>query len=996
MDINSNELNGIAVIGMAGQFPKAKDIYQFWENIKNGRNCITYFTDQEIAEAGIDKDLAQNPNYVKAKGVLENIDLFDAGFFGINPREAELTDPQHRLLLECAWEALEHAGYACYKYQGSIGVFAGSAMNSYMLLNVYPHIKKEVCAGTLIAAIGNDKDSLTTLISYHLNLKGPAITIQSSSSTSLVAVSTACQSLLTYQCDMALAGGIAVGPPVNGGYLYEEGGILSPNGRCCTFDSKAKGFVPGMGMGLVVLKRLPEAIRDRDHIWAVIRGFAVNNDGSKKVSYSAPSVDGQAEVILEAQEVGDVDPETITYIEAHGTGTPLGDPVEVAALTQAFRRKTDKKQYCALGSVKTNIGHLDTAAGVAGLIKTCLALKQRTLPALINYTTPNPQIDFENSPFYVNTELKDWQTDGLPRRAGISSIGMGGTNAHVVLEELDDRMRVTKKGNKGYQIINFSAKTLKALENYTQKIVDFLKNNQNFDLSDVAYTFSVGRNEFPYRRAIVCRNTAELVAGVENQFEKIYTNLSNTNKTVAFMFTGQGSQKINMGYELYRQEKTFREVFDRCAAIYQSQSGYDIKKIIFSDQQDGEDVLKQTQFAQPALFIFEYALAKLLISWGIKPSLMIGHSLGEYVAACLSEVLSLESAIKIIIVRSSLMQQQKSGSMLAVWSDEINVQNLITRFAIKDLSISAVNTPELCVVSGETDKIHHLKTALDEEDIFCKLLKTSHAFHSKMMEPMLEHFAEAIKEVIFEKPQLPFISSTSGIWITEEEATNYLYWVKQVREPVRFSEGVKELLKTENIVLLEIGPDDVLASLAKYHLKEDSNQIALAAITSAEKEGSAENSIYTMIANLWVNGVSVDWDSYYSDGEYCRVPLPTYPFERKSYWYGDEKRVEQPISEESPKETVSFQPRPDLDNPYAPPINELEKEIIEIWQSLLGINPIGREDDFFDLGGHSLLATQILSRIEYKYRVRIPLKEIFGDFTVRNVANILQDKINNG
>ena len=807
---NKNDLNGIAIIGMAGQFPHANNIYVFWDNLINAKECITYFNDEDLLHSGIDPEILKNPNYVKAKGTLENIDLFDAPFFGINPREAELTDPQHRLLLECAWESLENAGYACFKYNGSIGVYAGCGMNSYMLLNVYPQIKKEVSAGTLIAAIGNDKDSLATTISYRMNLKGPAITVQTSSSTSLVAVCVACQSLLTYQCDMAIAGGVALGPPLKSGYLYEENGIMSPDGHCRAFDASSKGFVPGMGMGLVVLKRLSEAIKDRDHIWAVIKGFAVNNDGSKKVSYSAPSVDRQAEVVMEAQAIADFHPDTISYIETHGTGTQIGDPIEVTALTQAFRTGTDKKQFCAIGSVKTNIGHLDTAAGIAGLIKASMIVKNKIIPPSLNFSTPNPKANFEDSPFYVNTILKEWNTDGIPRRAGVTSLGMGGTNAHVVLEEMEDNNKATRhnRQQKSCYLLPLSTKTSVALENYTDNLIKYLKTNTETEIKDVAYTLAVGRNEFAYKQVIICKNKNDLINASGLNTENMIRALSGTSKKVAFMFSGQGSQYINMGKEIYEQEKVFRDTFDMCVAIFKKYSNSDIKNIIYTDDHSGkpEDILKQTQFAQPALFIFEYSLATLLMSWGINPSYMIGHSLGEYVAACLSDVISLEDAIKTIYHRSNLMQAMEKGSMLAVGCNKTDAYELISGQQYSDLSIAAINSPDSCVISGKTSIVKKLMDELLQQNIYCRLLDTSHAFHSKMMEPMLDDFIVAIKHVKFSTPKIPFVSCISGEMITDKDAMDFNYWVKQVMSPVCFSEGVNELLKEENVILLEIGP----------------------------------------------------------------------------------------------------------------------------------------------------------------------------------------------
>lgn len=1007
MNYEQNNTNGIAVVGMSGRFPRSNDIYKFWDNLINARECISFFDEEEVVAFGVDPELVRNPNYIKAKGILDHIDIFDASFFGINPREAELMDPQHRLLLECAWEALENAGYACENYRGYIGVYAGAGMNSYMLLNVYPYIKKVISAGTLIAAIGNDKDSLTTTISYRMNLRGPSITIQSSSSTSLVAVCTACQSLLTYQCDMALAGGAAIGPPLKGGYLYEEGGILSPDGHCRPFDASSKGFVPGMGMGLVVLKRLSDAIKDRDYIWAVIKGFAVNNDGSNKVSYSAPSVDMQAEVVAEAQAVAGVSPDCITYIETHGTGTMLGDPIELAALTQVFGSATEKKQYCAIGSVKSNIGHLDTAAGIAGLIKTCMAIKRKKIPPSINYSVPNPKIDFEKSPFFVNTSLRDWESNGIPRCAGVTSLGMGGTNAHVVLEEIENQRDISEeRKKKDCHIVPLSAKTPTALEKYTMNLISFLRREGYAEIDGIAYTLAVGRNAFPYRRAIICSDIEELTNPNGLKTENVYTSFSDTEKKIAFMFSGQGSQYINMGHDIYSKEIAFREAFDYCAEVYKKYSGYDIRDILYNTGPDKSDgaMLDQTQYAQPALFIFEYAMAKMLMSWDITPSFMIGHSLGEYAAACLSGVVNLEDALKIIYIRANLMQRQQPGSMLAVGCDECQTIGIIEKPDYQSLSIAALNSPELCVVSGDSPTISRLKNELEDKNIFCRLLKTSHAFHSRMMEPILDDFANGIADVRLKKPQIPYISCVSGTWITDADIEDNSYWIKQIRNTVRFSDGIKQILKMQSIVLLEIGPEDTLASLAKKHLGKEAEKEKDIMATMAPKIRKTDSYGFLLqtVARIWANGGTINWDKFYINSPCCRVPLPTYPFEGKSYWIGNDISKQPELEKHEKDKTenfvqavdASYESRPDLTSAYKEPRSPMEMEIAQIWESLLGIRSIGLEDDFFELGGHSLLATQVLSRIEYKYQIKISLKEIFYEFTISKIVEILNSKMN--
>jgi acyl transferase domain-containing protein/acyl carrier protein len=1033
---NDDNLNVVAVIGMAGRFPKANTIEEFWKNLENGKECITFYEDRELIDAGIDPEVIKHPDYVKAKGEVEEVDMFDAFFFGINPREAELTDPQHRMLLECAWEAMEHAGYDSSKYKGLIGVYAGKSMDYYLLLNVYPRLRKKIYAGSLQAAIGNDKDSLTTTISYRLNLTGPAITVQTSSSTSLVAVCVACQSLLTYQCDMALAGGITAGPPIKSGYLYEEGGIWSPDGHCRAFDAKAKGFVPGSGMGLVVLKRLEDALADRDTIWAVIKGFAVNNDGYTKVSYSAPSVDAQSRVVSEALAVADVHPETIQYIETHGTGTNLGDPIEIAALNQAFQPHTHKKHYCAIGSLKTNIGHLDNAAGAAGLIKTALALKHKQIPASLYFETPNPGIDWENSPFFVNTGLREWPAntnpDGTPapRRAGVTSLGMGGTNAHVILEEAPeirgqttgDRRQRTE--NREYQLILLSAKTATALQTKTTQLSDYIKSyHGDVNLADIAYTLKLGRRDFNHRRMVLCGDTREAVSSQENLTPgRVFDSVCEVvDRPVVFMFSGQGSQYVNMAKELYRQEPIFKENIDKCAEISTPLLGIDLRELVYptkeKDIEKNAGQLKQTWLTQPVLFTIEYAMARLWMEWGIVPRGMIGHSIGEITAACISGCMSLEHTLKVVAGRGRLMYEREQGAMLAVGMKE----DEITAIPGSELSLAAVNSPKHCVVSGRSAAIEKLEKQLTKKNIFCRRLHTSHAFHSFMMEPIMNEFAGVVGKVKLSPPGIPFISCVTGTWIRDEEACDPHYWARQLREPVRFSAGIREILKEPSPTFLEIGPGSNLALLAKEHIKGDGETTAKV-FTSLRhvKQTDADTAfLHKTLGFLWLCGVSIDWKHYYKNEKRRRIAIPTYPFERKRYWLVEVKEeaagTEIGINalEEADPETESiqcgaasgtepaagegkvsktFQPRPQLNNEYVAPTNDIERGIVGIWEDILGIQPIGIQDNFFDLGGHSLLATLFLSRVQEEFGVRLDLKTIFESPDIAGITGLVKSR----
>ena len=731
----------VAVIGMAGRFPGARDLATFWKNLHQGVESIRFFTEAELKASGVEPAKLQEANFVKACGDLEGFDLFDAGFFGFSPRDAAIMDPQQRVFLECAWEALEDAGYDPKNYAGAVGVFAGSGMNAYMMYNLISNQDLINSLGRFaVWTTGNDKDFLTTRASYLLNLKGPSVNVQTACSTSLVAIHMASQSLLSSECDMALAGGVTILLPQDRGYLYREGEINSPDGHCRAFDAKAKGTVFGSGAGIVVLKRLADALRDEDNIYAIIKGSAVNNDGSSKVGYTAPSVEGQARVITEALEVANVDPETISYVEAHGTGTPIGDPIEVAALTQAFRAKTTRQGFCAIGSLKTNIGHLDTAAGVAGFIKTALALRHQELPPTLHYETANPEIDFAQSPFFVNAKLSQWRDSGLPRRAGVSSLGVGGTNAHIILEEAP--LREPSGKSRSWQLVLQSARSTEALDLATSDLARYLKANTTLDLADIAFTLQVGRRSFNHRRMLVSRDLNDAIGGLESMdpTRVLTQTTSQENQSVLFMFPGQGSQYINMGRELYEAEPVFRQELDRCFELLNPQLGIDLRELLYPCQEQVEEAaserLLQTAVAQPAIFAIEYALAKLWMSWGVQPAAMIGHSIGEYVAACLAGVFSLENAVSLVAERGRLMQQVPAGAMLVVSLPEEELKSLLG----EDLSLAAVNGPSQCVASGSFEAVTALESYLIQQHIDCRRLHTSHAFHSKMMDPILGIF----------------------------------------------------------------------------------------------------------------------------------------------------------------------------------------------------------------------------------------------------------------
>jgi len=886
----------IAVIGMAGRFPGARDLEQFWRNLCDGVESIRFFSDEELRAKGVAAEILADPNYVKAEAVLDDIEMFDALFFGFTPREASLIDPQHRLFLEHAWEALENAGYAAGERICRTGIYAGESINSYLLSNLLPNRELMESAGGFQVVITNDRDYLATQVAYKLNLTGPALSIQTACSTSLVAVHLACQGLLNRECDMALAGGVSVGVPHGEGAFHQEGGIISADGHCRAFDAQARGTVKGSGVGVVVLKRLEDALRDGDTIHAIIKGTAINNDGSLKVGFTAPGIEGQASVIEEALSLAEIDPRTVTYVETHGTGTALGDPIEVAALTQAFRAQTEAKNYCAIGSVKTNIGHTDSAAGVAGLIKAVLALEHQQLPPSLNFTRANPNIDFAESPFFVNTKLTEWPTNGTPRRAGVSSFGIGGTNAHVVVEEAP--LVETRSGSsRPVELLVLSAKTATALEAARMNLAGYLPQHAEINVADVAFTLQTGRASFPHRLAVVCRDAAEAAAALESgdaRQPQLDVHESAQNRPVVFMFTGQGAQYVQMARELYETEVSFRADVDHCCEILEPQLQLDLRTVLYPSTEraaEATEQLTQTQLTQPALFVVEYALARLWIRWGVRPAALIGHSSGEYVAACIAGLFTLEDALQIVVERGRLMQQAPHGAMLAV---PLSEKELLARLN-GELSLAAVNAPSLCVVSGKIQAVERFERKLGDEGLVCRRLHTSHALHSAMMEPLLPTFVAKLKKVKTGAPQIPIVSTLTGTWLTAEEAADPGYWARQLRQTVRFADALNEILKQPETVLLEIGPGQTLSALAKQQAE---TRIVLSSLRHPHDSQSDVAYMLRTLGRLWSAGVEIDWMALHADeSEHRRIPLPTYPFERQRYW------IDPPASRSDTKQT---------------------------------------------------------------------------------------------
>jgi amino acid adenylation domain-containing protein len=871
----------IAIVGLGARFPGARDVHEFWTNLRDGVESITTFTDDELRAAGVDEASLNDPNYVKSRPRLAGVDLFDAAFFAMSPREAMLTEPTHRLFLECAWEALENAGYAPQD-AGRVGVYAGAGPSFYsMTLQSRPLARQY---GRLELLIGSGPDFLATRVSYKLNLTGPSMSVQTTCSTSLVATVLACKSLLNHECDMALAGGAYIDPFVSG-YHYGND-VLSPDGHTRAFDARGRGTVFGDGVGVVVLKRLADALASGDQIHAVIRGVGLNNDGSDKVGYTAPSLKGQMGVIRQALDMADIDPDTISYIEAHGTGTPLGDPIEVGALTRVFRERTPRKGFCAIGSVKTNVGHLNTAAGVCGLIKTVLALENRQLPPSLNFENPNPEIDFGKSPFFVNTRLQEWHSEG-PRRAGVSSFGVGGTNAHVILEEAPPRMSPQGKQEspeRPAHLFLLSAKTAKALAQQVARHALHLKEHPELRLADVCHTACVGRTHFDHRLSLVVTTREALVAALEaitrGEVPEGCAQTRGTNPVrVAFLFTGQGSQYAGMGRVLFETQPVFRRALEKCAKSLDPLLGRSLLSVIHGSEGQ-TPIIDETAYTQPALFALEYSLSVLWDSWGVRPAAVIGHSVGEVVAACVAGAFSLEDGLRLIAARGRLMGSvTKRGAMVSVRATEENVRRAIAPY-VSSVSIAAINTDEQTVISGEESDVLAVASALERDGVETKRLKVSHAFHSPLMAPIVEEFRRIAESVHYSEPRVPLFGNVDG-----QEASRSItdpdYWVRHILAPVRFMDGVTALARAGITAFVEVGPSPTLLSLAQSSLPSLKTAAWLPSLSRGRDDWA---NVLRSLGELYVRGASIDWKGFDAPYPRLRVSLPTYPFQRERQW----------------------------------------------------------------------------------------------------------------
>jgi amino acid adenylation domain-containing protein len=964
----------IAVIGIAGRFPGAADIDKLWDLLKEGREAITFFSPEEL-HPSIPESEKQDPAYVAARGILEDASAFDAAFFGISPRMAELMDPQQRIFLETAVAALQHGGYDPARYPGSIGVFAGSGNNSYYLNNALQRKDLVDKVGSYQVMTHNEKDYVATRTSFTLDLKGPAVSVHSACSTSLLAVAQAVQSLRDGNCDMALAGGVSVTAPIKSGHIYQEGAMLSKDGHCRPFDHNAQGTLFSDGAGVVLLKTKEAALRDGDTIYALVKGIGVNNDGGAKGSFTAPSAEGQAGAIRMAIDDAGIDASAISYVEAHGTATPLGDPIEIEGLTMAFGPQPTR-QSCAIGSIKSNFGHLTAAAGIAGMIKTILAMRHKQLPASLNFERPNPNIDFTQTPFFVNAGLRDWTAKGS-RKAGVSSFGVGGTNVHVVLEEWADEPAATSE-SRPVQLITWSAKTPGSVEIYGEKLADWLEEHPAADIADIAFTLDTTRQEFNHRRFIIATDAEELKEKIRLQHPFNGAVLRETPADLVFMFPGQGSQFVNMGAGLYAAEPVFRHAVDECTAILEPILQTDLRTILYPTAgEENNTRINNTFYTQPALFVVEYALAKLWMSWGIKPTAFVGHSIGEFVAAHLAGVFSLEAGLLLIASRGRLMAALPAGNMIAVQANPETIAPLLS----PQLAIAAVNSPGSCVVAGPAEAITKLTLHLEAQDLSVRPLFTSHAFHSPMMDPILEPFEEIVRSVKLSIPRIPIASTVTGTWMSDAQAVDPAYWAGHVRATVRFSDAIAFLIDNQHRLMLEVGPRAVATSLARRHTANPP-VISIASLHPQEY-GSDHHSLLNALGQLWLNGVTPDSEAYYANEKRRKLPLPAYAFERTRYWVEPLPAVAAAPTPSLTEITLNDRSSVTIQNPSTPMRKQLLIEKIrEILEDASGIDLDSATSgmSFIEMGMDSLLLTQVALNLKKEFSLPISFRQLNEEY----------------
>ncbi|MBW1655004.1 polyketide synthase [Flavobacterium quisquiliarum] len=975
---NKTDSQDIAIIGMAGRFPGSDTIDELWENLRDGKETISLFTKEEL-DSSLPESLRNDPLYIGARGILPSAKTFDSAFFGLNPQLAAAMDPQIRIFLEISYEALEQAGHLPKHYKGSIAVYSGSEINSYYENNIFSNKELKSAIGDLQIYTVNGKDFIAPRTSYHLNLKGPSVSVHSACSTSLLAIAEAVKAIRTGMCDIALAGGSSVTAPINSGHLYDDGFIKSPDGSTRSFDASGKGTVFSDGAGVVVLKRLQEAEKDGDIIYGVIKGVGVNNDGGDKGSFMAPSPKGQAGAIINAFNDAQVSPSTISYMEAHGTATPIGDPIEIEGLKIAYG-KQEKNNYCALGSIKSNMGHTTAAAGVAGVIKVLLAMRHKKIPPMVNFVKPNPNIDFDNSPFYVNNTLIDWNADGK-RRAGVSSFGIGSTNVHTILEEYD-KTPVPSSASRPLQLLMWSAKNQNSLLGYENALGHFIDKSREIPLADIAYSLNMTRDDFNHRSFLISNSTAD--AAEKLLCLKAKTTKSSVLKSapseIGFLFPGQGSQYVQMGKTLYDNEKVYREAVDKCAELLMDELKLDIRHIIYpkDDCPEAEEQLKNTRLTQPSLFVTEYALAQLWMSWGIKPTFLCGHSIGEFAAAHLAGILSLKDALHIVTVRGKLISGLPGGSMLIVRVPIDQLNQLIPN----TLSIAAINSTQFCVVSGRKEDIAAFNQELDAKEIPNKLLNTSHAFHSFMMEPILDDFKNELEKVKLNIPRLPIISTASGTWLTDTEATSTTYWVNQLKNTVRFADAMDTAFELDDFILLEVGPGQTLTTLARQQAAGKIIPVFPSLNFPKDEQDNEYSTLLNALGDLWARGVNPDWKAFYSTQQRQKIELPSYVFDRKPCWIEPLGVIETIVVQKPVSIDTSHIETQNNDIINTKTTNSRKDSVLikisEIIKNASGITYESEAVDntFLELGLDSLSLTQLSGKLKKEFDLPITFRQL--------------------
>ena len=951
--------NAIAVVGMAARFPGANTLSAFWDNLRRGEESIVTLSEDDLLAEGIPEKALANHAYVRRAALVDGIDEFDSDFFGFTPQVARSTDPQHRLFLQTAFHAIEDAGYDPANIEGSVGVYATSTTSGYLLHNIMSNHDPNVVMGQGITfdmvnlSLQNDKDYLATKVAHAFNLRGPALSVQTACSSALVAVHLACQSILNGECEMALAGGASLRIPHHVGYWYAPGSMVSPTGHCRPFDVRSDGTIFGSGVGVVVLKSLQDAVDDGDRIHAVIRGSALNNDGATKMTYAAPNAAGQADVIAEAQAVADVDSSTVSYIETHGTGTPLGDPIEIEGLRQAFEVSEETRSGpCYVGSVKSNIGHLESAAGIASLIKAILCLKNRAIPATLHYTSPNPELHLDRGPFKVRSEYGPWEWDGV-LRAGVSSFGVGGTNAHVVLEEAPAVPASTP--TPGPQVLLMSARSTEALQQSRSALAAELSGAE-VSMADVAYTLTRRRKDDVRMAAVVKdqRDAITVLAAGEHDNVVIVESAPSTDNSdhIVFLFPGQGAQHIGMARGLYDSEPVFAEHFDQCAAGFGDELGVDLRAEIFEGTARN---LERTDRTQPALFTVEYALAKLIETYGVRPAALAGHSIGEYVAGTIAGVFDIETAIKVVSMRARLMHAAPRGVMVAVALSP----DALAEHLNGDVDIAAINEPGGCVVAGSEESIRQFSDHLTEQGIVARRVRTSHAFHSRLMDSMIPEFTGFLSRQTLHEPQIPLLSNVTGTWLAANEATNPATWARQVRATVRFSDEVDMLLADPNRILVEVGPGGTLTASATRHPRWSSGHRAVRLMRHHAQNRDDRDAFLLSLGQLWSAGVEVDWAPLRGGQPGQLVTLPGYPFERQRHWI--EHRVTSGWASEATVTNGAAAPAgaAEATNAAKNGQSSMEATLQRIWGQCLGLSSVDRKANFFELGGDSLVAISV-------------------------------------